>query len=387
MLRDRLQPVLVGIDVVGGAEALVRDRAVVALEVVLAGDLPVGRELELVARRGRRARRAGRSSGSGPSVSASGGAPRPGSRTGTAPTSRGGAGRARGPPARSRARAPSAARPAATRRARRSTRGTGTAPTSRCRRPRRAATRGGGTRSGTRAARPRPGRRAPARRRPRPRTGRRPLDAPRMADVLPRAAEDPFLLAPQHVRVGVPAPGQGSSPSAANLLRQSPAARASSGSATAGARGSPGHRADRRRSRASASARSRSRGSRRSAPRPAGRRMFTTMYAPETRERSRCGTSAAKIDAALMSRIITPSPLPNSARKSIARIEPASARPRAARARAAPGRGCSRGCTSAPIPILRPSRVVITDPISPPTAPAPRTSPSVPALTPSERTA
>ena len=51
---------------------------------------------------------------------------------------------------------------------------------------------------------------------------------------------------------------------------------------------------------------------------PIGRTpLLTTMYAPDTRDR-RCGTSAAKIEAALMSRIITPSPLPNSARKSIA---------------------------------------------------------------------
>jgi hypothetical protein len=41
--------VLVRVDVVRGAEALVRDRAVVALEVVLAGDLPVRGELGVVA--------------------------------------------------------------------------------------------------------------------------------------------------------------------------------------------------------------------------------------------------------------------------------------------------------------------------------------------------
>jgi len=41
VVGDRLGPVLVGVDVERGAEPLVRDRAVVALEVVLAGDLPV----------------------------------------------------------------------------------------------------------------------------------------------------------------------------------------------------------------------------------------------------------------------------------------------------------------------------------------------------------
>ena len=49
VLAGRLEPVLVGVDVVGGAEALVRDGAVVALEVVLAADLPVRGELVFVA--------------------------------------------------------------------------------------------------------------------------------------------------------------------------------------------------------------------------------------------------------------------------------------------------------------------------------------------------
>ena len=50
VLAGRLEAVLVGIDVVGGAEPLVRDGAVVALEVVLAADLPVRGELVFVAR-------------------------------------------------------------------------------------------------------------------------------------------------------------------------------------------------------------------------------------------------------------------------------------------------------------------------------------------------
>src|SRR4029453_3476428 len=50
MVGAPFEPVLVRVDVVGGAEALVRDRAVVALEVVLAGDLPVRGELVVVAR-------------------------------------------------------------------------------------------------------------------------------------------------------------------------------------------------------------------------------------------------------------------------------------------------------------------------------------------------
>src|SRR5262245_481615 len=48
--RAPLEAVLVRIDVVHGTEAFVRHRAVVALEVVLAGDLPVRRELVVVAR-------------------------------------------------------------------------------------------------------------------------------------------------------------------------------------------------------------------------------------------------------------------------------------------------------------------------------------------------
>src|SRR6266508_1048523 len=50
VIGRRREPVGVRGDVVGGAEPSVRDRAVVALEVVLAGDLPVRRELVLVAR-------------------------------------------------------------------------------------------------------------------------------------------------------------------------------------------------------------------------------------------------------------------------------------------------------------------------------------------------
>src|SRR4029450_12341300 len=50
MVGAPLEPVLVRVDVVRGAEALVRNRAVVALEVVLARDLPVRGELVVVAR-------------------------------------------------------------------------------------------------------------------------------------------------------------------------------------------------------------------------------------------------------------------------------------------------------------------------------------------------
>ena len=110
------------------------------------------------------------------------------------------------------------------------------------------------------------------------------------------------------------------------------------------------------------------------------------MYAPDTRERSRCGTSAAKIDAALMSRIITPSPAPNSARKSIARISQYGP-PASGTSTSGTGKTMQPRMYVGPIPIRRPSRDVTTEPISPPTAPAPRTIPSVAGRTCSERTA
>jgi len=48
VLAARLEPVGIGIDVIAGAEPPVRDRTVVALEIVLAADLPVRGQLVLV---------------------------------------------------------------------------------------------------------------------------------------------------------------------------------------------------------------------------------------------------------------------------------------------------------------------------------------------------
>jgi hypothetical protein len=110
------------------------------------------------------------------------------------------------------------------------------------------------------------------------------------------------------------------------------------------------------------------------------------VYAPETRARSRIGITAAKIAPALMSSSITPNPEPSSARN----------RHRRTTGSGPPASGTSRNgaentkhptSSVGPIPILRETGVAATDPTSPPTAPAPRTRPSVPAETPSVRVA
>ena len=136
-----------------------RDLAVVALEEVLAADLPVRLVLGVRALRKRSessvepgggeelaaARRASRASGaaSGSGLTKTNG-PQVSTRTG-----RGRARRASKLRPRGRRAAPSAA----SRRARTSRRGTGTGASRACPRPRRRASRGGGRRSGTRAAR------------------------------------------------------------------------------------------------------------------------------------------------------------------------------------------------------------------------------------------
>ncbi len=151
-------------------ETRVRDLAVVALEKVLAADLPV--RLVLAGRALEEAERVEVDAGRGDALRQLAEGVLERSRLAVRidederPPARLKRARGRAPPCRSRTRARSAAPRAASRRGRTSRRGTGTGASRACPRPRRRASRGGGTRSGRRGARPpcRAGRRSAPRR-------------------------------------------------------------------------------------------------------------------------------------------------------------------------------------------------------------------------------
>ena len=107
-----------------------------------------------------------------------------------------------------------------------------------------------------------------------------------------------------------------------------------------------------------------------------GCRSSTKVYAPETRDRSRCGITAAKIAPAAMSSSITPRPEPNSAAKRQARTT--SYGPCASgTSRIGAGNRRTRGRTSADTDEPR-HGAATTEPTDRRTAPAPSTSPAVP---------
>ena len=210
----RLQPVCVRRDVDGGAEARMRDGAVVALEEVSHAIFQFASRLELGTETGTGARRRRRSQPAGAAPRrAQRRAARPrrrGSRRRTGPTCRRRSGPVPAPRRRTPVRGRSAARRARHRRGRTSMRGTGTAASRAGRLRRRRRGRGGGRRS-------RNARRALSRARVTTRdlsgvcrevgAGLRELS--RVADVLPRSREDPLPFASQHFGIGVPGPGKG----------------------------------------------------------------------------------------------------------------------------------------------------------------------------------
>jgi hypothetical protein len=110
------------------------------------------------------------------------------------------------------------------------------------------------------------------------------------------------------------------------------------------------------------------------------------MYAPATRARSRSGISAVLIEPPTMSRIITPKPERNSAAKSIGsttHCDPCASGTSSSGA----GKRKQLITNAGPTPSRRLIRPVRIEPINPPMAPAPRTSPSTPGRRPSVRVA
>ena len=94
--------------------------------------------------------------------------------------------------------------------------------------------------------------------------------------------------------------------------------------------------------------------------------------------------TAAKIAPMLMSRIITPNPDQNSAANSIARMT-GSGPPASGTRISGTGNRTQPATYAQPIPIPAASRPVTSEPNTPPTAPAPRTRPSSPGRTCSDR--
>ena len=104
------------------------------------------------------------------------------------------------------------------------------------------------------------------------------------------------------------------------------------------------------------------------------------MYDPATRERSPAGTSAAEIAPPVMSSIITPMPLKNSARNSMPSTS-GRAPPASGTSISGAGNSTQPIAKAGPTPTRRCTAPVTTDPITLPIAPAPITRPSAPAFT------